>query len=294
MSSQTQLIWESALDNLRVMTERETVSFESAMQRTLVPALTYRGRAVEIHGQSIPKDEVGGDLVDLVADENSVVAYVADVSGHGLRAGVLMGMIKTAMRYGLMLRQPLSRLLEDLNRLLPEVKDANMFATLAALRFDGSHEVEYVSAGHVPLLHWKKQTGEVVRYEAPQVPLGLIRDVAFTATRIGFEPGDLFVLVSDGVVEGAEELDARAGLGRVANLVSNIGQEELKAVSLAIRGEVQRMGQQHDDQTVLLVRAVERADTNSLPRHAIGSAFPELLQAGWRKLLDGLAAEVTQ
>jgi len=42
MSSQTQLIWESALDNLRVMTERETVSFESAMQRTLVPALTYR------------------------------------------------------------------------------------------------------------------------------------------------------------------------------------------------------------------------------------------------------------
>lgn len=293
MSSQTQAIWESALDNLRVMTERETISFESEMQRTLVPPLTYRGSAVEIHGQSIPKDDVGGDLVDLVADDDSVVAYVADVSGHGLRAGVLMGMIKTAMRYGLMLRQPLSRLLEDLNRLLPEVKDANMFATLAALRFDGSGEAEYVSAGHVPLLHWKKRTGDVVRYEAPQVPLGLIREVAFTTARISFEPGDLFVLVSDGVVEGAEELDARAGLERVANLLSARGYEALQAVSLAIRDEVQEMGRQHDDQTVLLVRAVE-TDTTSLPMHASGSAFPELFEAGWRKLLDGLAAEVTQ
>ena len=55
----------------------------------------------------IPKDDVGGDLADLVEDGRDVTAYVADVSGHGLRAGVLMGMIKTAVRYGLLLGQPL-------------------------------------------------------------------------------------------------------------------------------------------------------------------------------------------
>ena len=61
-----------------------------------------------------------------------MIAYVSDVSGHGLRAGVLMGMIKTAMRYGLLLGRPLSNLVSDLNRLLPQVKEPKMFATLAA------------------------------------------------------------------------------------------------------------------------------------------------------------------
>jgi len=291
MSSHTQVISADALDNLRLMTERDPRSLESQMQRTLVPPLTYRGNAIEIHGQSIPKDEIGGDLVDLVTDDHSTSAYVADVSGHGLRAGVLMGMIKTAMRYGLMLRQPLSRLLKDLNRLLPGLKDTHMFATLAALRFDGSDEVEYISAGHVPLLHWRRQSREIVHHDATQLPLGLFADVPFTSVRIAFQPGDLLVLVSDGVVEAGEELDTRVGLNRLSELVSGQAQDTLDQLSSAIRTEICRLGEQHDDQTILLVRALGMSSV-FVPRHASGSAFPELFEAGWRKLLEGLAAEV--
>ena len=297
MGSHSQVILSDALNALRVMTERdsELAAFGTEMQRTLVPPLSYRGQGVEIHGQSIPKDEVGGDLVDLVTDDNGAVTYLADVCGHGLRAGVLMGMIKTAIRYGLMLRQPLSRLLEDLNRLLPSVKDAHMFATLAALGFDGSSEVEYISAGHLPLLHWRQRTGEVVRYEATGVPLGLFGDVPFHSQKISFGPGDLFVLVTDGVVETDEEPDARAGLERLANLVANgDGKDQLSAVSAAIRTEMQQFGPQLDDRSILLVRSLETPIVTSLPKQAAaGSAFPELLEAGWRKLLDGLAEEVT-
>src|SRR5260370_26103348 len=78
----------------------------SDIQNTLVPPIRYGGARLEAHGQSIPKDDVGGDLADLVSDGRDVTAYVADVSGHGLRAGVLMGMIKTAVRYRLLLVQP--------------------------------------------------------------------------------------------------------------------------------------------------------------------------------------------
>jgi serine phosphatase RsbU (regulator of sigma subunit) len=125
-------------------------SVSCEMQSTLVPALSYKGARVEAHGQSVPKGDVGGDLVDLVADGPEITAYVADVSGHGLRAGILMGMIKTAVRYGLLLGQPLTKLLEGINHVLPGVKEPHMFATLAALRFDRTNQVEYVSAGHVP------------------------------------------------------------------------------------------------------------------------------------------------
>src|SRR5450631_994462 len=92
-----------------VAMDRATVALAAEMQNTLVPPLSYLGDSVEAHGQCIPKEQVGGDL---------------------------MAMIKTAIRYGLLLRRPLSSLFSDLNRLLPQVKEASMFATLAALRFD--------------------------------------------------------------------------------------------------------------------------------------------------------------
>src|SRR5450631_1823085 len=162
-----------------VAMDRATVALAAEMQNTLVPPLSYLGDSVEAHGQCIPKEQVGGDLMDLVVDGPEVIAYVADISGHGLRAGVLMAMIKTAIRYGLLLRRPLSSLFSDLNRLLPQVKEASMFATLAALRFDGSKEVEYVSAGHVPLLHFRKRMNDVIGHYAQQVPLGLVAGDAY-------------------------------------------------------------------------------------------------------------------
>jgi hypothetical protein len=64
------------------------------LQKTLVPTFSYRGAAVEAYGRTIPSAEVGGDLVDLVADpQQGIFAYLADVSGHGIPAGVLMGMV---------------------------------------------------------------------------------------------------------------------------------------------------------------------------------------------------------
>jgi serine phosphatase RsbU (regulator of sigma subunit) len=109
-----------------------------AIQNTLVPSIAYRNMHVEAYGQTIPREEFGWDLVDLVAAGGDIIAYVADVSGHGLPAGVLMGMVKTAVRYGLHLGQALPVLLDSLNRVLPAVKEPNMFATFAGLRFDGS------------------------------------------------------------------------------------------------------------------------------------------------------------
>ena len=69
---------------------RDPNSLAYQMQSTLVPPLSYTEGHLEAHGRSLPKDDVGGDLMDLVATGNDVTAYVADVSGHGFRAGVLM------------------------------------------------------------------------------------------------------------------------------------------------------------------------------------------------------------
>jgi hypothetical protein len=69
------------------------------IQRTLVPALDVKSPLWVVYGVSLPSERVGGDLVDVIPDgERSAFAYVADISGHGLPAGILMGMLKSAAR----------------------------------------------------------------------------------------------------------------------------------------------------------------------------------------------------
>ncbi len=80
---------------VRMQTE---LALAHGIQQTLVPAIDLRSARTEIYGVSLPSAEVGGDLVDAVRlPDGSVFAYVADVAGHGLPAGILMGMIKTAV-----------------------------------------------------------------------------------------------------------------------------------------------------------------------------------------------------
>lgn len=229
------------------------------IQNTLAPLINYRDPGLEAYGRTIPKDEVGGDLVDLVAAGGDVVAYVADVSGHGLGAGFLAGMIKAAVRYGLHLGNCLPHLLDDINSVLPAVKQSNMFATFAALRFDGSSEVEYISAGHVPLLHYRQRFHDVVRHSMPQFPLGLFESDGYVSSRIRYEAGDIFGLVTDGVVEAGIGWDAEFGLEGVAQSLCDIAgrplAEALDRVQAAVTGHTGH-GMAHDDRTVLLVRAI--------------------------------------
>src|ERR1700691_2440902 len=68
------------------------------IHRVLVPPIETRLGNFQFYGQSLPSGEVGGDLIDLTGSEDRWVAYVADVSGHGVAPGVVMAMVKSAAR----------------------------------------------------------------------------------------------------------------------------------------------------------------------------------------------------
>ena len=225
------------------------------IQNTLAPPIVHRDRHLEVFGRSTPKTQVGGDLVDLVKTGRELTAWVADISGHGLRAAIVDGMVKTAVRYGLHLGQSLPQLLDHMNDVLPAVKERSMFATLAALRFDESHEAEYISAGHLPLLHFQQRTGRVVRHFMDQFPLGLLEGEGYVSQRIPYEAGDIFGLVTDGIAEAGEDRDAIFGLDRLAQILHDFSGSPLSGIFEAIQADAWFRGVQHDDQTVLLIRA---------------------------------------
>jgi hypothetical protein len=159
------------LATVRMQTE---LALAHGIQATLVPTLSFRVARFEVYGKSIPSTEMGGDLIDAMESNGTLLAYIADISGHGLAAGQLMGMLKTAIRVSLQFRQEPVAVLESADRVLPSVKEANMYATLALLYFDGSPEAEYSLAGHPPILHYRAPTGGIARLAMEQFPLGLI------------------------------------------------------------------------------------------------------------------------
>lgn len=150
------------------------LSLAHGMQATLVPTISYQNAILEVFRNSIPSTEMGGDVIDVVESNEGLFVYVADVSGHGLAAGQLMGMLKTAIRVSLHLRQHAVALLEGVDRVLPAVKETHMYATLGLLHFNGPATAEYALAGHLPIVHYRDRTRDTGRLAMQQFPLGLI------------------------------------------------------------------------------------------------------------------------
>jgi sigma-B regulation protein RsbU (phosphoserine phosphatase) len=209
----------------------------------------------------MPSYKVGGDLVDVVElADGDTVAYLADIAGHGLQAGILMGMLKTAARMALLdgTRNQgggtLSMLMERLNRVLPGVKEAHMYATFSALRLNLDGQAFYGLAASPPLLHWRAAQKDIVRIEEEQFPLALLPVAGFTASPLGMAPGDVVLIATDGISEVCSKTGVEFGTERLETLMTNHVGLPLGDLAAFIFEAVRNYGKQLDDQTLLMVR----------------------------------------
>jgi hypothetical protein len=237
--------------HLRYQTE---VELAEDLQSTLVPPLSLRTEHIEIVGRSLPSSNMGGDLADALQSEDTITCYIADVSGHGIAAGVLMGMVKTAVRMAALRGEMLDSILQSVHRVLPGVKPPNAYVTVAGLRFHGQSVAEYATAGHLPILHYRRTTGAVERLSLEQFPVGMIPTAEYCAAEVTYASGDIFVLLTDGIVEVADSRDREFGLERVEQLLSENAASPLGDLADVITSAAGAHGARTDDQTVLLAR----------------------------------------
>ena len=232
------------------------LSLARDIHRELVPPLDLQIDGYEFHGLSVPSGEVGGDLVDVVAHEapGTWTAYVADVSGHGVPSGVLMGMIKSAIRMALAGGTSLESLLDRLNDVIYGLKPAQMYATFAALRRDGGDDLAFTTAGHLPILCWRRQTGTVERLVVAQVPISVLPGRSFASARTAAAPGDVFLVLTDGITEVFDGNDEEFGLERVADVLAQNATLPLAELEVKLLAAARAHGTPHDDQSVVLVR----------------------------------------
>jgi serine phosphatase RsbU (regulator of sigma subunit) len=235
----------------RVQTE---IELAEQIHRSLVPLIARQASDHEFYGVSAPSGEMGGDLVDVVQDGNKRIGYLADVSGHGVPSGVLMAMVKSAVRMRLATSCDPQVLLEDLNRVISELMAAEMFVTVAFVSLGTSNDLHFATAGHLPILHFRSATGSVCELSTPNPPIGIFKEQKFASSHVEFLSGDVAVLLTDGLTEAANENEEEYGLKRVKQQVAKHSREPLKALCETLLGEARKFGKQMDDQSVLLVR----------------------------------------
>jgi len=144
------------LDHLSSVEQRaleSDLSLAARIQRALLPSpdMAPTGWDVRFHYQ--PAGMVSGDYCDLVETDSGLLFMLGDVSGKGVAASMLMSHLHATFRSLAEAGLPLDRMVEDANRIFCESTLAGQFATLVIGRAAHDGSVEFVSAGHLPLLH---------------------------------------------------------------------------------------------------------------------------------------------
>ncbi len=243
-------IQKEGVQHVQALTE---LSIAHRIQERLVPTVKLRCGAFDVYGRSRPSAEVGGDSMAIVDRAGVFCAYIADVSGHGLQSGLLMSMLVSSLRTAMSDAPSLAAVLERVNAVLPEVKEAAMYATFGGVRL-GAGSAEGILAGHPPLLHYRAVHRDVVEAGEPQLPLGLFKNATYSAFNLVIEPGDVLLLITDGLLDVTNAEGEDFGADRIKRLLTDMAGRSPEQIVVEIFKAVKAFGPQSDDQTLLLLK----------------------------------------
>ncbi len=205
----------------------------------------------------------GGDYVDVFPAPSHAGLWgltVADVSGHGIPAAMLMSWTRAMVRaQASSLGEDLTAMLRGINTHLVRDSGGSAFLTMFFGFLDThAHRLRWASAGHDPALLVRARTGTVEHLCATDVPLGVLDDAPLPpGDDATLEPGDLLMVCSDGLAQTRSRSGEYFGLTRIESILRSHAAHPLRDVidELLRQASVHRSDQvQDDDITLLLVR----------------------------------------
>ena len=214
------------------------------VQQVILPEAVETVPGFRIESIYHPAQQVGGDFFQIIPHktDGSLLIVAGDVTGKGLKAGMLVALLVGAIRSTERLNSDPEVMLHELNEQLMGRRDAQ--ATCLALRIDKDGAVTLANAGHIaPYLN-----GEPLPMEGA-LPLGMIEDPDFSVMRFRLSTSDKLILMSDGIPEATDADGHLFGFERVHELLSTA----TNATDIA--AAAQSFGQE-DDISVITIQRV--------------------------------------
>ena len=197
------------------------VKVAASRQRKLLPTRPPEVPGLEIAFLYRPAEEISGDFYDFVEmDERRLAFVIGDVSGHGIEAGILMGMTKKVLSIRLAETGDPVAALRRANVDLQKDLDRSSFVTVATVVLDRvSRRLTFVRAGHNPPLLFNPARGPECRcFEKGGLMLGMAPSSVFDA-QLAARPGDVLLLYTDGLEEGKDAAGHEFGAGRIRKVL---------------------------------------------------------------------------
>jgi sigma-B regulation protein RsbU (phosphoserine phosphatase) len=227
------------------------LSIAGRIQQKLLPPDDYFAGGLHFNCAFRPAGEVGGDLYDIFEVDSDHVAFLlADVSGKGLGAALLVATLQATIRGQRNLAVQPGKLMEEVNRLFYQATRPEHFATIFFGVYQrSSSSFRYVNCGHPPPVLLRR--GEAVELLKPTaLILGAFEKACFEEAQTQFGPADRLVLFSDGVSEAGMEDDEEW----VSQAVRLLGRNPSHVVAASLAAAAQSREAQMDDITVIDVR----------------------------------------
>lgn len=253
-----------AIENARLYREsaakariEEELRVAAQIQQALLPPRRRAGRAFEAAASSVSCQEVGGDFFDYLEIAGGKTGFVlGDVSGKGPPAALLAALVQGMFSARAESDERPAVTLQRVNHALVSRTDLARFATVAYAVLDGSGRLVCCNGGHLPPL--VVSPGAAPRpLEAGGLILGVMKDAAYEEESVQLSPGDLLVLVSDGITEAENSAGEQFGDQRVLEVLGRVAGEPPDTVLDLLFAAVREFAggtPQSDDMTAMVVR----------------------------------------
>ena len=255
----------SELAQQKATIEKQKLAMDNDMalarqiQQAILPSAPLAVAGIEIAFVYEPVIQVGGDVLDIVPlADGRVLFFIGDAMGHGVRAALLMSIVKTALHAALRSDPTPTSILGEINRVLARFF-SDYFVTAACCVLDPrSLRAEFSLAGHAGPLWFRADRTDVVVESSPALPLGIDDGTKYEVVPLSLGAGDALVFTTDGIVEAFDASGAQYGISRLQARVLRHGPESAEDLCAAVRADLERHCKdcpRQDDLTLLVVKA---------------------------------------
>ncbi len=238
---------------------RQELELARVVQMSTLPAVMPAVTGYDVCGTFLPAAATGGDTYDLACTDQGLLIVLGDATGHGIAPALsvtqMHSMLRMAFRLGADLETAFGQVNDQLAATLP---DDRFITAFVGLLDAAVHRVRYLSGGQGPILHFEAATGDCARHKPTGFPLGAMPMPARRpAASIALAPGDLLVLLSDGVFEYFGPDGEAFGEARVEAVLRAHHRETTAELSRRLLEAVRAFAAgapQQDDVTMVLVK----------------------------------------
>ncbi len=245
--------------------ERNQQELELArkVQMALIPDVLPESDRIRMAILYEPADLIGGDVLNAVLlRDGCLVVYLADAMGHGVSAALLMSVVAAAFRMALVQAEAdrmcsPARVLEQANKAIVGMFEMNYVTAFCAVLNPEVGQMAYSVAGHPPGL-LRRADGPVEELGAQGgIPMGIQENTSYNDVMTSFDPGDLLLLYTDGVIEAKSPDGSHYGLDRLKQFLSGSAGRSAHKATTDLKKELGRhcdCTALEDDMTVLALK----------------------------------------